>query len=99
MTTMQVIGLEECSASPRSLVGGKAAALGELIRLGEQVPVGFCITTAAHDLPRTEIVAAYRSLGGGPVAVRSSALDEDSPDASFAGQYDTFLDVEGPDAL
>ena len=41
---------------------------------------------------------AYRALGG-PVAVRSSATAEDLPEASFAGQQDTFLDVEGEDAL
>lgn len=43
--------------------------------------------------------AAYRSLGEGPVAVRSSATAEDLPDASFAGQQDTILDVTGNDDL
>ena len=43
--------------------------------------------------------AAYAALGGGPVAVRSSATTEDLDDASFAGQQDTYLDVEGEDAL
>jgi phosphohistidine swiveling domain-containing protein len=42
---------------------------------------------------------AYRKLGDGPVAVRSSATAEDLPGASFAGQQDTFLDVDGEDAL
>jgi rifampicin phosphotransferase len=42
---------------------------------------------------------AYRALGGGPVAVRSSATAEDLPGASFAGQQDTYLDVVGEDAL
>jgi rifampicin phosphotransferase len=41
---------------------------------------------------------AYRELGG-RVAVRSSATAEDLPEASFAGQQDTVLDVEGEDAL
>ncbi|EMY36074.1 pyruvate phosphate dikinase PEP/pyruvate- binding protein, partial [Arthrobacter crystallopoietes BAB-32] len=45
------------------------------------------------------IAAAYRDLGGGPVAVRSSATAEDLPGAAFAGQQDTFLDVEGEAAL
>ena len=35
----------------------------------------------------------------GPVAVRSSATAEDLPGASFAGQQDTFLHVEGPEAV
>lgn len=34
-----------------------------------------------------------------PVAVRSSARAEDSPDASFAGEHDTFLWVRGADAV
>jgi pyruvate,water dikinase len=41
---------------------------------------------------------AYRALGG-RMAVRSSATAEDLPEASFAGQQDTILDVEGDDAL
>ncbi|NHZ38071.1 FAD-dependent oxidoreductase [Massilia rubra] len=45
------------------------------------------------------IVAAYRELGSGPVAVRSSAVNEDGDAQSFAGQYDTFLHVEGESAL
>jgi len=42
-----------------------------------------------------EIKQAYRQLGGGPVAVRSSATAEDLADASFAGQQATFLNVVG----
>ena len=41
---------------------------------------------------------AYLALGG-RVAVRSSATAEDLPEASFAGQQDTILDVEGEAAL
>ncbi len=52
-----------------------------------------------------DIRAAYRELGkrvgkaNPSVAVRSSATAEDLPDASFAGQQETFLNVEGEDAL
>ena len=46
-----------------------------------------------------EIVEAYRTLGEGPVAVRSSATAEDLPDASFAGQQRTYLNVEGIDQV
>jgi pyruvate,water dikinase len=45
-----------------------------------------------------EIAAAYRELmkaGEHPVAVRSSATAEDLPDASFAGQQETLLNVTG----
>lgn len=45
------------------------------------------------------IAEAYAELGEPPVAVRSSATAEDLPDASFAGQQDTFLNVFGHDAV
>ncbi len=41
----------------------------------------------------TEIREAYRKLGGGLVAVRSSATAEDLPEASFAGQQRTYLNL------
>ncbi len=40
-----------------------------------------------------EIREAYKKLGGGLVAVRSSATAEDLPEASFAGQQRTFLNL------
>jgi pyruvate,water dikinase len=40
---------------------------------------------------------AYQEMDDGLVAVRSSATAEDLPEASFAGQQATFLNVEGPD--
>lgn len=50
------------------------------------------------------ILAAYHRLSGdgavlADVAVRSSATAEDLPDASFAGQQETYLNVQGPSAL
>ncbi|MFG1943706.1 PEP/pyruvate-binding domain-containing protein [Nonomuraea sp. NPDC048826] len=51
------------------------------------------------DALRREILTAYRELGGGPVAVRSSATAEDLPGAAFAGQQDTYLNVVGEDGL
>ncbi|MGL6222391.1 MAG: phosphoenolpyruvate synthase, partial [Steroidobacteraceae bacterium] len=46
-----------------------------------------------------EIVAGYQRMAGGrddvAVAVRSSATAEDLPEASFAGQQETFLNVRG----
>lgn len=42
---------------------------------------------------------AYREIGGGEVAVRSSATVEDSAESSFAGQGETFLNVRGEEAL
>ena len=51
-----------------------------------------------------QIETAWRELSAGhgdslAVAVRSSATAEDLPDASFAGQQETFLNVRGLDAL
>ncbi|MCC2274763.1 hypothetical protein LKL35_04820 [Streptomyces sp. ET3-23] len=46
-----------------------------------------------------ELAAAYELLGAGPVAVRSSGADEDGGEASFAGQFDSVLGVQGAEAL
>ncbi len=46
-----------------------------------------------------EITSAYQALGNSDVAVRSSATAEDLPDASFAGQQETYLNIKGIDAL
>jgi pyruvate, water dikinase len=59
------------------------------------------IRIRSHKLPaevETAIRAAYTAMGANvPVAVRSSATAEDMPDASFAGQQDTYLWVKGAD--
>ena len=49
-----------------------------------------------------EILAQYRELGGGAsdaVAVRSSATAEDLPEASFAGQHESYLNIQGDKPL
>ncbi len=53
---------------------------------------------------RAAIIEAYRKMEeeygeGVDVAVRSSATAEDLPDASFAGQQETYLNIRGPEAL
>jgi len=52
---------------------------------------------------REDILKAYRSLvrrsGSRSVAVRSSATAEDLPDASFAGQHESFLNIQGERAV
>jgi phosphohistidine swiveling domain-containing protein len=48
---------------------------------------------------RAQIDEAYGALGGGQVAVRSSATAEDLPGAAFAGQQDTYLGIIGADAV
>jgi pyruvate,water dikinase len=104
-----VVALAEVDDGSVGLVGGKAVGLARLIRAGERVPEGFCVTTAAQEAVlaagvlaaelRDEIVRAYQRLGAGAVAVRSSATAEDMPHASFAGQHETVLSVRGADAL
>ncbi|GAA2212117.1 phosphoenolpyruvate synthase [Nonomuraea monospora] len=99
---MELIPLSGIDASMIDLVGGKAAGLGEMIKAGERVPDGFCVTVEPYrsgQLPERELAAAYQRLGGGRVAVRSSATAEDLPEASFAGQQDTYLNVEGAGEL
>jgi pyruvate,water dikinase len=60
-----------------------------------KVARGWLLTAEFPQLLSDAIVQAYRQLGSPAVAVRSSATAEDLPDASFAGQQDTFLHIEG----
>ena len=70
--------------------GALRACARDLDWTGAQEIVGACAP------PREQIGRAYGRLGGA-VAVRSSACAEDSEEASFAGQQETFLEVEGVD--
>ncbi len=80
-------------------VGGKAEGLARLVREGYNVPRGFVIVGASSESLPEDLHAHYDRIGGGRVAVRSSATGEDSSEASFAGQYETVLNVEGAQAL
>ncbi len=101
--SLTVVWLGEPACSNSMLVGGKAANLSRLAAT-HRVPPGFCLPAQAQ-LSRADITLAYRELAdrcGTPdpaVAVRSSALDEDSSTTSFAGQYETFLNVRGLEEL
>ena len=55
--------------------------------------------TGLPETLKSEIREAYRRMEKPAVAVRSSATTEDLPEASFAGQQDTYLNVQGEEAL
>ena len=78
-------------------VGGKAAQLGELIAAGARVPDGVVLTLEAGAISADErgslLQASAADLGSGPYAVRSSGIAEDGAERSFAGVYETVLDV------
>jgi EmrB/QacA subfamily drug resistance transporter len=76
--------------------GGKAASLARALRARLPVPDGFALSWD-HDDPDA-IVAAFRECGE-RVAMRSSAIGEDSLDASFAGQHVTVLNVTSEEML
>jgi pyruvate,water dikinase len=98
------VALTDIGLESLPLVGGKGAQLGLAMRAGLPVPGGFCVTTDAYRggmdaVLEAEIITAYAAMGSPPVAVRSSATAEDLPDASFAGQQDTFLNIQGCTAV
>jgi pyruvate,water dikinase len=108
MTTIRAF--QDIHADELALVGGKGNSLAQLTAAGLPVPPGFCVTTVAYrqsaglglrsDSPLAqEITDAYRRLGGGRVAVRSSATLEDGMLTSFAGQQETVLGVLGESAV
>jgi pyruvate,water dikinase len=71
----------------------------ELVRLAGGAREAFLASSMPHDIA-SEVIAAYRRLGSEtPVAVRSSATAEDLPNASFAGQQDTYLNIVGESAV
>jgi pyruvate,water dikinase len=105
-----ILFFAEITDAGASLVGGKGLSLGKTAGAGLPVPPGFVVTTQAYrrlaargvrtDAGFVRAVAhAHESIGGGLVAVRSSATAEDAADTSFAGQQETILGVEGEEAV
>lgn len=109
----QILWLADEAAADPAETGGKAASLARLAAV-HRVPPGFVLPAGLYrhaygnggiGFIRDAIADAYRALGERAgldvpsVAVRSSALDEDGHDASFAGQHETFLNVRGPGAV
>ena len=80
-------------------VGGKARGLYHLAVCGLNVPDGFIVTDAGADTAADNAAEYYENMRLGKVAVRSSATAEDGTDFSSAGQYSTYLNVEGAEAV
>lgn len=105
---MTLLTLDQVVELPVEQVGGKAKGLARLEGLGLPVPPARVLDSSAHaEFARTgqladEVVhdlAAVAEELGGPLAVRSSAADEDVADKSAAGQYESVMGVIGADAL
>jgi len=85
--------------------GGKAASLAAALREELPVPPGAALGAAFVDRVAGRDAAAVEALLTSPhipdtrLAVRSSAIGEDSADASFAGQHATKLNVRKPQLL
>ncbi len=72
-----------------------------LALVGKQIR-GWILATPFQGRLQDEVLEAWRKMGDGEefaVAVRSSATAEDLPEASFAGQQETFLNVRGEEHL
>jgi pyruvate,water dikinase len=99
----EVVPLED--ARDESRFGAKATGLGAAARAGLRIPPGIALSgsiadavAAGHEAAIAQLTMAARPLAG-PLAVRSSAVDEDGANASFAGQHLTLLNVPSVDDL
>ena len=88
-----------------SIFGSKAVGLGEAARGGLPLPPGVALAgtvveavAAGEERAMKKVAKAVRPLAC-PLAVRSSAVDEDGAEASFAGQHLTLLNVMSPENL
>ena len=94
---MHIYKLADVRMHDLSKVGGKAASLGEMLSAGCRVPPGFVIAADAQKMTdhlSQEILQTFDDLKLNRVAVRSSGIKEDAKDESWAGQFDSFLNIE-----
>ncbi|MEC4818748.1 MAG: glycerol-3-phosphate acyltransferase, partial [Scytonema sp. PMC 1069.18] len=79
-----------------SFVGQKAARLAEMNRWGYPVPKGWVLFPYDDPEPMIELLQPSELM---PLVVRSSAIGEDTDQASAAGQYETVLNVTTKEGL
>ncbi|MEV6637881.1 PEP/pyruvate-binding domain-containing protein [Actinoplanes sp. NPDC051470] len=94
-TQTVIVDLADAGTCGRAVVGGKASVLGDLLTAGFAIPPGVVVPAGARGDPglAERLTAAVARLGADQYAVRSSAAAEDLPDASYAGLYETYLNV------
>src|SRR5688572_20934136 len=80
-------------------VGGKAFVLSQLAQMNLPVPAGSVLTALPNDDEWQGILAWWSENGRKPLAVRSSGRGEDSEEFSYAGQQQTFLNVQSESEL
>lgn len=87
--------INELNLNDKKWVGGKAWNLFILNKNGFNIPDAYVIHYSL-DLTKnkTKILELFKELNCDEVSVRSSATLEDSDSESFAGQFDTFLNVK-----
>lgn len=98
-----VYKFNEFDSNMLGLAGGKGANLIKLIQQGFLVPDGFIIIPAGFsaeglldeswEMVKTQLENMRRHDKNISFAVRSSAINEDSIDASFAGEFESVIDV------
>ncbi len=96
--------LSQVKETDVSFVGGKAANLAKLIQNNLPVPNGFAVGLSAFsddgNLTDDAKQQIQKLISDDKLyAVRSSALAEDAEGASWAGQFETFLDTKPEDVL
>jgi pyruvate,water dikinase len=104
-----VQSFDQLSPTQQPAAGGKGGTLARLHQAGYPIPDGFVVLPAAFQDDRltqggwTQVQAHLDRLRNGEpgsaFAVRSSALSEDSAQASFAGEFETVLDVRTDDTI
>jgi phosphohistidine swiveling domain-containing protein len=93
----EILTLVAAARAGPERVGSKAFNLAQLAAAGLPVPPGFVVPEEAFldwDAAAPAVTQAATELGAPAVAVRSSGVAEDLPGASYAGMYETVLNVE-----